>query len=105
MMQGTDQSLEDLIKGTKNGVLVTRFYYIRLVDPQTLVFTGLTRDGTFLIKEGTVEHAIKNFRFNESPAAMLANLEAVGKPVRIQNSMVPPMRINAFNFTSLSDAV
>lgn len=105
IMQGTNLSLEDLIKGTGNGILVTRFYYIRLVDPQTLVFTGLTRDGTFLIKDGAVQHAVKNFRFNESPANMLANLEAVGKPVRIQNSMVPPMRIHAFNFTSLSDAV
>lgn len=105
IMQGSDQSLEDLIKGTTNGVLVTRFYYIRLVDPQTLVFTGLTRDGTFSIENGEVKNAVKNFRFNESPAAMLANLEAVGKPVRIENSMVPPLRIRDFNFTSLSDAV
>lgn len=105
IMQGSDQSLDDLIKGTDKGVLVTRFYYIRLVDPQTLVYTGLTRDGTFLIEGGKVKHAIKNFRFNESPAAMLANMEAVGKPVRIGNSLVPPMRIKDFNFTSLSDAV
>lgn len=105
MVQGTDQSLDDLIRGTDKGVLVTRFYYIRLVDPQTLVFTGLTRDGTFYIENGAIKNAVKNFRFNESPAAMLANLEAVGKPVRIQSSMVPPMRIKDFNFTSLSDAV
>lgn len=105
MMQGTDGSLDDLIKGTEKGILVTRFYYIRLVDPQTLVYTGLTRDGTFLIEKGEVKHAIKNFRFNESPAAMLANLEVLGKPVRINNSMIPPMKIREFNFTSLSDAV
>ncbi|HEV7330419.1 MAG TPA: metallopeptidase TldD-related protein [Flavisolibacter sp.] len=105
IMEGTDQSLEDLIKGTESGILVTRFYYIRLVDPQTLVYTGLTRDGTFFIKGGEVQHAVKNFRFNESPANMLVNLEAVGKPVRIGDSMVPPMRIKDFNFTSLSDAV
>jgi predicted Zn-dependent protease len=105
MVQGTDQSLDDLVKETDKGVLVTRFYYIRMVDPQTLVFTGLTRDGTFYIENGVIKNAVKNFRFNESPAAMLANLEAVGKPVRIQNSMVPPMRIKDFNFTSLSDAV
>ena len=104
-MTGSNQSLEELIKGTEKGVLVTRFYYIRLVDPQTLVFTGLTRDGTFLIEKGEVKNAIKNFRFNESPANMLANLEAVGKQVRINNSMIPPMRIRDFNFTSLSDAV
>jgi predicted Zn-dependent protease len=104
-MQGSDQSLDELIKGTAKGVLVTRFWYIRGVDPQTLLFTGLTRDGTFYIENGEVKHAIKNFRFNESPAAMLVNLEAVGKPVRINNSLIPPMKIRDFNFSSLSNAV
>lgn len=105
IVEGSDQSLEDLIKGSGKAVLVTRFWYIRMVDPQTLVHTGLTRDGTFYIEDGKIKHAIKNFRFNESPANMLANLEAVGKPVRIANSMIPPMKIKAFNFSSLSDAV
>ena len=105
IVHGTDQSLEDLIKGTEKGVLVTRLWYIRGVDPQTLLYTGLTRDGTFYIENGEVKHAIKNFRFNESPANMLVNLEAMGKPVRINNSLVPPMKIRNFNFTSLSDAV
>jgi len=104
-VQGSDKSLDDLIKGTDKGILVTRFWYIRAVDPQTLVFTGLTRDGTFYIENGAIKHAIKNFRFNESPAQMLYNLEDVGKPVRINNAMVPPMRIKNFTFTSLSDAV
>jgi predicted Zn-dependent protease len=105
IVEGTELTLQDLIKTTEKAVLVTRLWYIRLVDPQTLVYTGLTRDGTFLVENGEIKHAIKNFRFNESPATMLANLEAVGKPVRIENSMIPPMRIKAFNFTSLSDAV
>ena len=105
IMQGTEQSLEDLIKGTEKGVLVTRFWYIRMVDAQTLVQTGLTRDGTFYIENGEIKHAIKNFRFNESPANMLVNIEALGKPERIANSMIPPMKIRDFNFTSLSDAV
>jgi predicted Zn-dependent protease len=105
IMQGTDSSLDDLIKGTEKGISVTRFWYIRAVDPQTLVYTGLTRDGTFYIENGVIKHAIKNFRFNESPATMLANLEALGKPVRIGNNMIPPMKIKDFNFTSLSDAV
>ena len=104
-VQGSDKSLDDLIKGTDKGILVTRFWYIRAVDPQTLVFTGLTRDGTFYIENGAIKHAIKNFRFNESPARMLYNLEDVGKPVRISNAMIPPMRIKDFTFTSLSDAV
>jgi predicted Zn-dependent protease len=105
IMEGTDQSLADLIKGTDKGVLVTRFWYIRMVDPQTLVHTGLTRDGTFYIENGEIKHAIKNFRFNESPANMLVNIEALGKAVRIANSLIPPMKIRDFNFTSLSDAV
>lgn len=104
-MQGSNKSVEDLIKGTDKGILVTRFWYIRAVDPQTLVFTGLTRDGTFYIENGAIKNAIKNFRFNESPVQMLYNLEDVGKPVRIGNAMVPPMRIKDFTFTSLSDAV
>lgn len=105
IMLGTDQTLDDLIKGTEQGILVTRFWYIRAVDPQTLVFTGLTRDGTFYIENGKLQYAIKNFRFNESPAAMLSNLEALGKPVRVSDNLVPPMKIRDFNFTSLSDAV
>jgi predicted Zn-dependent protease len=105
IMQGSAQTLTDLIKGTEKGILVTRFWYIRPVDPQTLVFTGLTRDGTFYIENGAIKYAIKNFRFNESPAAMLNNVEALGKPVRIGGNMIPPMKIRDFNFTSLSDAV
>lgn len=104
-IQGSDRSLEDLIKDTDKGILVTRFWYIRAVDPITLLFTGLTRDGTFYIENGSIKHAIKNFRFNESPAQMLNNLEGLGSQVRVNNSMVPSMRIKDFNFTSLSDAV
>jgi len=84
---------------------VTRFWYIRFVDPQTLLLTGLTRDGTFFIENGKIKHAIKNFRFNESPIIMLNNIEALGRPIRVQGSMVPPVKIRDFTFTSLSDAV
>ena len=105
IMNGTDQSVNDLIKNTEKGILVTRFWYIRPVDPQTLVFTGLTRDGTFYIENGAIKHAIKNFRFNESPVKMLNNIEALGKPVRVGNHLIPPMKIRDFSFTSLSDAV
>ena len=104
-MNGSDKSLEDLISSTEKGILVTRFYYIRPVDAQTLVQTGLTRDGTFYIENGKVQYAIKNLRFNESPAFMLRNLREVGKAVRINRSLVPSMKIDEFNFTSLSDAV
>lgn len=105
IMQGGDASLEDLIKNTKKGILVTRLWYIRNVDPQTLLYTGLTRDGTFYIENGKIKHPIKNFRFNESPIIMLNNLETLGKQVRIDGSLVPYMKIRDFTFTSLSDAV
>ena len=105
IMAGGTQSTADLIKGTAKGILVTRLYYIRAVDPQTLLYTGLTRDGTFYIENGQIKFPIKNFRFNESPVIMLNNLEALGKPVRLGGNLVPPLKIRDFTFTSLSDAV
>ncbi|MDO1445850.1 TldD/PmbA family protein [Rhodocytophaga aerolata] len=105
IMQGGTGSLEDLIKGTERGVLVTRLWYIRAVDPQTLLYTGLTRDGTFYIENGQIKYPVKNFRFNESPVIMLNNLDALGKPQRVEGNLIPPMRIRDFTFTSLSDAV
>ena len=81
-MEGGTKSLEELIKGTKKGVLVTRLWYIRDVDPQSLLLTGLTRDGTFYIENGQIKYPIKNFRFNESPVIMLNNVEALGKQER-----------------------
>jgi len=111
VMEGSDQSLEDLIRSTERGVLVTRTWYIRTVDPQTLLYTGLTRDGTFYVEKGRIAYAVKNFRFNDSPVIMLNNLDALGRSVRVQGSqtqgrvMVPPMRIRDFTFSSLSDAV
>ncbi len=105
IMQGGDDSLEDLIKSTKKGILVTRLWYIRSVDPQTLLYTGLTRDGTFYIENGKIKHPVKNFRFNESPIIMLNNLEKLGQQVRIDGNLVPYMKVRDFTFTSLSDAV
>lgn len=102
---GGDQSVADMIRNTERGVLVTRFWYIRAVDPQTLLYTGLTRDGTFYIEDGKIKFPVKNFRFNESPIIMLNNIEAMGKPQRTDGNMVPPMKIRDFTFTSLSDAV
>ncbi len=105
IMEGGNESLEEMIKNTRRGVLVTRLWYIRQLDPQTLLYTGLTRDGTFYIENGKIKYPIKNFRFNESPIVMLNNIEALGKPVRINGCMVPPMKIRDFTFSSLSDAV
>ena len=105
IMDGTDTSLEALIKGVKRGVLVTNLWYIRMVDPQTLLHTGLTRDGTFYVEDGEIRHPLKNFRFNESPVIMLNNLEALGRPTRVKGSLIPPMVVRDFTFSSLSDAV
>lgn len=105
IMAGGDDSLEDLIKSTKKGILVTRLWYIRSVDPQTLLYTGLTRDGTFYIENGKIKYPVKNFRFNESPIIMLNNLETLGKQVRVDGNLIPYMKVRDFTFTSLSDAV
>jgi len=111
IMTGGTDSIEDMIKSTEKGVLVSRLWYIRMVDPQTLLLTGLTRDGTFYIENGEIKFPVKNFRFNESPVIMLNNVEALGRPERsisvesYRSYLVPPMKVRDFTFSSLSDAV
>jgi predicted Zn-dependent protease len=109
MVTGGTQSLDDIIASTERGVLVTRFWYIRPVNPRTLLFTGLTRDGTFLIENGKIARSLRNMRFNESPLFMLDKLDAIGRPVRLSGDagglVMPPLRVRDFHFTSLSDAV
>ncbi len=111
IMGGGTKSTADLIRGTEKGILVTRTWYIRMVDPQTVLLTGLTRDGTFYIENGQIKYPVKNFRFNESPVIMLNNIDELGKPVRVKADegdfimMLPPMKLRDFTFTSLSDAV
>jgi predicted Zn-dependent protease len=110
-MAGGTQSVEDLIKGTTRGILVTRLWYLREVDPRTILYTGLTRDGTFLIENGKITKSLRNFRFNESPLFMLNNLEALGKAERLAGTeqggdvVMPSIKARDFNFTSLSEAV
>jgi len=95
-------------------VLITRFWYIRGLNPRTIAYTGLTRDGTFLIEDGQVTQPVKNFRFNQSLAAMLANVEAIGPSTRVaagENSsvgmpiVVPPLKVRDFQLASVSDAI
>ncbi|TKD50255.1 TldD/PmbA family protein [Sphingomonas baiyangensis] len=110
IMSGGTKSTADLVRETQRGVLVTRTWYIRMVDPQTVLLTGLTRDGTFYIENGQIKYPLKNFRFNESPVIMLNNIDELGRPVRVNTEgrfqmMIPPMRLRDFTFTSLSDAV
>jgi predicted Zn-dependent protease len=110
-MVGGTKSIDDLIKETPRGILVTRLWYLRQVDPRTILYTGLTRDGTFLIENGKISKSIKNFRFNESPLFLLANLEEIGQAVRLGGTeaggavVMPAIKAKDFNFTSLSDAV
>jgi predicted Zn-dependent protease len=110
-LAGGTTSMDDMIKSTPRGILVTRLWYLRSVDPRTILFTGLTRDGTFLIENGKISKSIKNFRFNESPLFLLSNLEAIGPSVRIGGTeqggpvVMPAIKAKDFNFTSLSDAV
>ena len=108
---GGTQTREDLIKSTQRGILVTRLWYLRPVDPRTVLYTGLTRDGTFLIENGKISKSIKNMRFNESPLFMLNNLEGLGRAERVAGTeaggdvVMPVIKVRDFNFTSLSDAV
>jgi predicted Zn-dependent protease len=113
-MSGGTTPIDDMIRNTQRGLLVTRFWYLRPVDQRTILYTGLTRDGTFLIENGKITKPVKNLRFNDSPIFMLNNLEAMGVPERVSASeggnpgqaiMVPPIKVRDFNFTSLSDAV
>ncbi len=104
---GGSKSLADMIAGTERGVLVTRLWYIREVDPYEKILTGMTRDGTFYVENGKVKHGIRNFRFNESLVHMLANVEEMGEPVRASGEesfdmVVPPMKVREFNFTEVT---
>ncbi|MFI5230145.1 MAG: TldD/PmbA family protein [Gemmatimonadales bacterium] len=110
-LAGGSQSIDALVAATPRGVLVTRLWYLRPVDPRTVLYTGLTRDGTFLIENGKITKAVKNMRFNESPLFMLNNLDALGAAVRVAGTeaggdvVMPAIKVRDFDFTSLSDAV
>jgi predicted Zn-dependent protease len=106
-------SLESMIASTKRGLLLTCLWYIREVDPQTLLLTGLTRDGVYLVEEGEVVGAVNNFRFNESPVGMLSRLAEAGATEAtlprewgdyFTRAAMPPLRIEAFNMSSVSQA-
>ena len=100
-------SMDEMIKGMKRGLLITRFWYVRLVDPRTLVLTGLTRDGLWWVENGRIKNPVRNLRFNQSVLAMLApwNVEAIGPSQRLAPYMVPPLKLSSFTFTSISDAI
>ena len=111
-MAGGTTSVADMIRQTRRGLLFTRFWYIREVDPQTVLLTGLTRDGVFLIEHGAITRPVHNFRFNESPVAMLNKVHAIGPAVRTYGEegagipvCMPPLLVDEFTLSSVSDAV
>jgi predicted Zn-dependent protease len=110
---GASASLEQMIATTKRGLLLTSLWYIRVVDPQTLLLTGLTRDGVYLVEEGEVVGAVNNFRYNESPVGMLSRVLEVGATEKtlprewgdyFNRAAMPPLRIEGFNMSSVSQA-
>jgi predicted Zn-dependent protease len=114
VVEGTNMAVEDMIKSTKRGLLVTFFWYLRPVDTLTLLNTGMTRDGLFLIENGEIAGPVQNFRWNMSPLVAFANISAVGKSVPIHTgeaydgpgtALVPTVRVEDFYMTSVSPAV
>ncbi|MBX6331753.1 MAG: TldD/PmbA family protein, partial [Gemmatimonadaceae bacterium] len=115
-MSGGDTSVEEMIRTTKRGLLVTRFSNVRPLYRESLLSTGLTRDGLWLVENGQITKAVKNFRFTESPLFVLNSLEQLGPPVRVFRptkqpggtltpAIVPPLKARDFSFTSTSDAI
>ena len=114
IMQGGTDTVEDMIASTERGVLLTRFWYIRGLNPRIVSYTGLTRDGTFLIEDGRITRPVTNFRFNQSLTEMLQNVEMIGPATRVaasENSsvgtpiVVPALKVRNFNLSSVSDAI
>jgi PmbA protein len=101
------KTVEQMIASTERGILVTRLWYIREVDPYEKILTGMTRDGTFFIENGKIQSGVRNFRFNESLIHMLSNVEEMGTPVRSSGEesfdmVVPAMKVRDFNFTEVT---
>ena len=100
-------ALDKMIEGMERGLLVSRFWYVRLIDGRSLMITGLTRDGLWWVEKGRIRHPVRNLRFNQSVIAMLApwNVEVIGTPERRSPMMVPALKLAGFTFTSVSDAI
>jgi predicted Zn-dependent protease len=114
VMDGGTATVEEMIRSTKRGLLVTFFWYIRPVENMTLLNTGMTRDGLFLIENGEIVGPVQNFRWNESPAVSFNNISMLGRPVPMHTgeaydnpgtALVPPMKLEDFTMTSISPAV
>jgi predicted Zn-dependent protease len=100
-------NLQELIKNAERAILVTNFWYIRTVNPTDLTLTGMTRDGTFLVENGKIVSAVKNFRFHESPLRVFSRITAFTSPTEAITSetgklLVPAMMLRDFNFSSVT---
>jgi PmbA protein len=107
VIAGGESSVEEMVESTPRGILVTRLWYIREVDPYEKIFTGMTRDGTFLVEDGRVTAGVRNFRFNQGLMEMLSAVEALGRPVRASGEeaidmVAPAMKVRGFNFTEVT---
>ena len=114
VMDGGTASIDEMIRSTRRGLLVSFFWYIRPVDNMTLLNTGMTRDGLFLIENGEIVGPVQNFRWNESPAVSFNNISMLGRPIPMHTgeaydnpgtALVPPMKLEDFTMTSISPAV
>ena len=107
VIEGGDSSVDGMVASTERGILVTRLWYIREVDPYEKIFTWMTRDGTFLVEGGRVTAGLRNFRFNQGLMEMLSNVEALSEPVRASGEetfdmVAPAMKVRDFNFTEVT---
>ena len=107
VFNGGDSNVQDMVRSTERGILVTRLWYIREVDPYEKILTGMTRDGTFLVQDGKVAGGVRNFRFNQSILEMLSNVEMLGQPVRAAGEesfemVVPAMKVRDFHFSEVT---
>ena len=102
-LEGGDATVEDIVRTTDYGVWITRLHYLRTVDPNKLIITGMTRDGCLWVQGGEVKYAVKNMRFNESLLHMLSHVTMLGVPERRGGIVVPPLRVEGFHFTSRTE--
>ena len=107
VIAGGESSVGEMVESTERGILVTRLWYIREVDPYEKIFTGMTRDGTFVVENGRVSGGLRNFRFNQNLIETLSNVEAISNAVRASGEespdmVVPAMKVRNFNFTEIT---
>jgi predicted Zn-dependent protease len=104
---GGNSSVDEMVRSTDHGILVTRMWYIREVDPYEKIVTGMTRDGTFLVENGKIKQGVRNFRFNQSLIHMLSSVDAMSVPRRSCGEesfdmVAPAMKVRDFNFTEVT---